>query len=83
MNTIPLPVHLHSALVAVWSNIGPELDCDDDAGLDNETCIEMCLDADRLSTFGYPEMQHWLNETCKHFDFRDVCKQIAQQHQIL
>lgn len=66
--------YLRGPINSVWFGIACELD----GVSDNEEALELCLDANRLAIFGYPEAD---NVACQLFaenDIDEVYKFLAQ-----
>ena len=70
-------------LLVVWNAIGYDVEeslqaCGEE--LDNESAIEMCLDANRLLLNGNDaEAEELLNQLCRDYDFGQVVKGLSKR----
>lgn len=73
------------AVNGVWDAIAYDLGAMYDGlePLTNEAAVEACLDADRPTTFGFPEQDKELKELCKKHGFQKVCEAIAKKTQLV
>lgn len=70
-------------LLVVWNAIGYDVEESLQAmgeELDNESAIEMCLDANRLLLNGNDaKAEELLNQLCREYDFGQVVKGLAKR----
>lgn len=73
---------LKNGINGVWNAIANDvcvaaLECGDE--MTNEIAIELCVDADRLSTFGYKSADAELEALVKEHGYDKVFKALCQQ----
>lgn len=49
---------IYHPILRTWDSIAPDLDAFSEEPIDNETAIECCIDADRLTMFGGKDGGH-------------------------
>ena len=59
----------------VWQAIAPDVleFCED-----NESAIEMCIDANRLATFANKSSDDEIQQLCKEFGYQTVLRQLSK-----
>lgn len=64
----------------VWNDIADDVfQIDGDRIIDAESQIEICMDADRLKTFGYHDAYSAMQLLLETGSFSDLCKAIAKK----
>jgi hypothetical protein len=68
---------LNSTINNVWGSIA-DSDVQREIGNDNEAAIEACIDADRLTTFGFPQADALVNAAVKAHGYTKVLKRLSK-----
>lgn len=71
---------LRPAVFQTWNNVAA-----DAIGFveSNEEAMEMVLDANRMSMFGYPDADKQISELLKVYDFSEIIKAMCREFKLL
>lgn len=70
---------IEAAVIGVWNAIAPDAA---EVVEDNECAVEMCIDANRLSTFGYQNEESAVTKLIAEFGYMVVLKALSKKVRI-